>query len=423
MVLLGLSRGRARRAAAVASDDAQGGGREPRPRRRQGGDHGARPTVADRRRGATRRCSTSATPSRRSTGATSPPRTSGTSSRDMSVIAERTDHVAGLARSRGGSGDPSPLTALGVEVAIGASCERAFSERSLRGRRICVIGLGHVGSRVAKRCARAGAELVVADLDERKRTLAEQLGARWTSPEEALVADVDVLVPCALGGQFDDETVPRLRCRVVAGAANNQLARRSGSRTYCRPSGVLWAPDFVVNAGGLINIAEEVGGYDPAHARAAGGIDRRDAARDLRAGRRGPDDAAGGGVKDRRPAPSGVKRPTRRSRDAATPSGRRPSPASLSRWAASVTVAAGRRCSGTSAQAASSISWHRARAVVEGRDQAPLAIEPVRDVLVELALRIVHRAARGPGTGARGRGRGAVRARPGSRRARPDRGR
>jgi leucine dehydrogenase len=190
----------------------------------------------------------------------------GTSSRDMSVIAQRTSHVAGLARSRGGSGDPSPLTALGVEVAIRASCERAFSDRSLRGRRICVIGLGHVGSRVAKRCARAGADLVVADLDERKRTLAQQLGARWTGPSEALLADVDVLVPCALGGQFDDETVPMLQCRIVAGAANNQLAG-DGIADLLQAQGVLWAPDFVVNAGGLINIAEEVDGYDATRAR------------------------------------------------------------------------------------------------------------------------------------------------------------
>jgi leucine dehydrogenase len=190
----------------------------------------------------------------------------GTSSRDMSVIAERTSHVAGLARSRGGSGDPSPLTALGVEAAILASCERAFSDRSLRERTICVIGLGHVGSRVAKRCARAGATLVVADVDQRKRSVADQLGARWTSPEKALEDDVDVLVPCALGGFLDDETVPRLRCRVVAGAANNQLADdRVADLLEAR--GVLWAPDFVANAGGLINIAEEVGGYDPAAAR------------------------------------------------------------------------------------------------------------------------------------------------------------
>jgi leucine dehydrogenase len=190
----------------------------------------------------------------------------GTSSRDMSVIAQRTGHVAGLARSRGGSGDPSPLTALGVEAAIVASCARVFSDRSLRDRSICVIGLGHVGSRVAKRCARAGARLVVADVDERKRATADQLGARWSTPDEALEEQVDVLVPCALGGFLDDESVPRLRCRVVAGAANNQLADdRIADLLHAR--GVLWAPDFVANAGGLINIAEEVGGYDPSAAR------------------------------------------------------------------------------------------------------------------------------------------------------------
>jgi leucine dehydrogenase len=190
----------------------------------------------------------------------------GTSSRDMSVIAQRTTHVGGLARSRGGSGDPSPLTALGVEAAILASCERAFADRSLRDRTICVIGLGHVGSRVARRCARAGAALFVADLDDRKRAVAQQLGARWVAPAQALVSDVDVLVPCALGGVFDDESVPRLRCRVVAGAANNQLADDRVAELLQR-HGILWAPDFVVNAGGVINIAEEIGGYDRASAR------------------------------------------------------------------------------------------------------------------------------------------------------------
>jgi leucine dehydrogenase len=190
----------------------------------------------------------------------------GTSSRDMSVIAERTHHVAGLARRRGGSGDPSPLTALGVQSAIEASCERAFGRRSLRDRTVCVVGLGHVGSRVAKRCARVGARLTVADVDERKRGLAQQLEAQWASPETALNSEVDVLVPCALGGFLDDETVPRLRCRVVAGAANNQLADDRVAELL-EARGVLWAPDFVVNAGGLINISEEIGGYDPAAAR------------------------------------------------------------------------------------------------------------------------------------------------------------
>ncbi len=190
----------------------------------------------------------------------------GTSSRDMSVIAERTRHVAGLARRRGGSGDPSPFTALGVESAIRACCERVFRSDSLRGRSLCVIGLGHVGSRVAKRCARAGAELLLADVDPAKRELAESLGAAWTTPSRGLTAKVDVLVPCALGGFLDDETVPRLRCPIIAGAANNQLAdERIADLLWAR--GILWAPDFVVNAGGIINIAQELAGYHPAAAR------------------------------------------------------------------------------------------------------------------------------------------------------------
>jgi leucine dehydrogenase len=190
----------------------------------------------------------------------------GTSSRDMSVIAERTRYVAGLARSRGGSGDPSPFTALGVEYAIRACCERVFGEDSLRGRSIAVVGLGHVGSRVAKRCARAGAKLVVADVDEGKRKLAEELGADWLAPEAALEAEVEIVAPCALGGVLNDETVPRLRCRIIAGAANNQLAA-DGIADQLSAREILWAPDFVANAGGVINIAEEFGDYDAKAAR------------------------------------------------------------------------------------------------------------------------------------------------------------
>ncbi len=190
----------------------------------------------------------------------------GTSSRDMSVIATRTRHVGGLSRGRGGSGDPSPLTALGVHVAIRACCERMFGTPSLRGRTISVIGVGHVGERVAKRCAREGAQLLVADLDDRKRHLVEQLGARWTTPELALSADVDVVVPCALGGILDDDTVPNLRCRIIAGAANNQLAD-DAIADLLAARGIIWAPDFVVNAGGVINIAAEFAGYQPARAR------------------------------------------------------------------------------------------------------------------------------------------------------------
>jgi leucine dehydrogenase len=191
----------------------------------------------------------------------------GTSSRDMAVIAERTSHVLGLARGRGGSGDPSPVTALGVQYAIRACCERVFGSESLRGRTVCVIGLGHVGSRVAKLCGRAGAKLMLADVDRSKRRLAQQLGARWLAHDRALEAEADVLVPCALGGILDEETVTQLRTPVIAGAANNQLADDDVAELLAA-RGVLWAPDFVVNAGGLINIAEELGGYDAAKARA-----------------------------------------------------------------------------------------------------------------------------------------------------------
>ena len=129
-----------------------------------------------------------------------------------------------------------------------------------------MIGLGHVGSRVAKRCARAGGDLLLADVDEGKRVLAQQLGARWLTAQRALEAEVDVLAPCALGGLFDEETAPRLRCPIIAGAANNQLADdRIADVLAAR--GVLWAPDFVVNAGGLINISEELERYDVSAAR------------------------------------------------------------------------------------------------------------------------------------------------------------
>ncbi|HSC04184.1 MAG TPA: Glu/Leu/Phe/Val dehydrogenase family protein, partial [Solirubrobacteraceae bacterium] len=189
----------------------------------------------------------------------------GTSSHDMRVIAQRTRHVVGLPRRMGGSGDPSPFTALGVESAIRACCERVFGASSLRGRSVAVIGLGHVGSRIAKRCARAGAEVVLSDIDPSKRALAEDLGAAWASPKRALEAEVDVVAPCALGGVLDHDTVPRLRCRIVAGAANNQLAGESVADLLVA-RGILWAPDFVANAGGVINITEELHVYD---ARAA----------------------------------------------------------------------------------------------------------------------------------------------------------
>jgi leucine dehydrogenase len=192
----------------------------------------------------------------------------GTSARDMAAIAERTRHVSGLARGRGGSGNPSPFTARGLVAAMRACCERAFGSRDLHGRTVSIVGAGHVGSELAKRLAKAGARLTIADIDPAKRALADRLGARWTDPTAALLADADVVAPCALGGAIDEVNVGRLGARVVCGAANNQLAH-DGLADDLAARGVLFAPDFIVNAGGLINISVEFDarGYDPAEAR------------------------------------------------------------------------------------------------------------------------------------------------------------
>jgi leucine dehydrogenase len=192
----------------------------------------------------------------------------GTSSKDMETIAERTKHVTGLSRTRGGSGDPSPWTALGVEAAIRASLERKVGSADPKGRTVVVNGLGHVGAALAKLLAKAGAKLVLADIDRSKKQLAEQLGARWVTPARALTLSADVFAPCALGGVLDHESVPALQVPIVAGAANNQLADDVIADLLAE-RGILWAPDFVVNAGGIINISVELarGGYDPDRAR------------------------------------------------------------------------------------------------------------------------------------------------------------
>ncbi|MDP9385316.1 MAG: hypothetical protein M3P50_08810 [Actinomycetota bacterium] len=178
----------------------------------------------------------------------------GTSDADMAVIATGTRHVTGLAE---GSGDPSPWTALGVDASLRVACERVWGTESPAGRTVAVIGLGRVGGHLARLLAEAGADLLVADIDPGKRALAEELGARWTDPETAMRAEVDVLAPCALGGVLDDRTVPELGCRVIAGAANNQLSSE-GIADLLAARGILWAPDFVANAGGIVNIAVEL---------------------------------------------------------------------------------------------------------------------------------------------------------------------
>ena len=185
----------------------------------------------------------------------------GTGPEDMVVISELTSHVTGMPPDRGGTGDPSRFTALGVDAAIRSCVGHRRGEPDLTGLGIVVVGLGHVGSNLARRLAEAGARLTVADVDAAKRALADELDARWVEPDEALRAQCDVLAPCALGGVIDRSTIDTLRAEIVCGAANNQLADE-GLATELAQRGILCAPDFIANAGGLMNVYRELHRHD-----------------------------------------------------------------------------------------------------------------------------------------------------------------
>lgn len=175
----------------------------------------------------------------------------GTTPADMAVIGERTGHVFCRPVQHGGSGDSSPHTATGVAATLRAVCGRMYGSPDLRGRRVTIVGLGSVGGHLARQLTSAGADLLVSDIDPEKRALAEEIGAGWAEPHTAVTADTDVLVPAAVGGILTSEIVPRLRCTVIAGPANNQLAEPAVAGLLHR-RGIVWVPDFVAGAGGVI---------------------------------------------------------------------------------------------------------------------------------------------------------------------------
>ncbi len=185
---------------------------------------------------------------------------------DLVAIGERTRRVTGLPADQGGSGDPSPFTALGVQAAMRACARERFGSPNLSGRRIVIAGLGQVGSQLARLLAEAGAELAVSDIDHAKRRLATELDAEWLEPSEEMLAECDILAPCALGGAIDAANLPGLSCEIVCGCANNQLADEDLAEALAE-RGILYAPDFIVNAGGLIHIYREIRGYSEQEAR------------------------------------------------------------------------------------------------------------------------------------------------------------
>ena len=186
----------------------------------------------------------------------------GTSTEDANFIRVETSHVVGVDVTRGGSGDPSPFTALGVLQGMRACVEEVFGTTSLESRTVAVQGLGHVGYNLCRLLAKEGARLIVTDLDGRavERAVGE-FGAKAVEPNEILTIPCEIFAPCALGAVINDATVPDLRCQIVAGSANNVLAESRHGGALAERS-ILYAPDYVINAGGLINVADELEGYN-----------------------------------------------------------------------------------------------------------------------------------------------------------------
>ena len=185
----------------------------------------------------------------------------GTEVQDMSYIRQETSHVVGLSEAQGGSGDPSPVTALGVLSGIKACLDIVCGSPELSGRRVAIQGVGKVGFALAELLHREGAQLFVCDINPaHTQTAVKAFGAQAVRADATYFfeLDVDVLAPCALGGVLNDVTIPRIRAAIVAGAANNQLQDEARHSQALAKRGILYAPDYVINAGGLINVYGEI---------------------------------------------------------------------------------------------------------------------------------------------------------------------
>ena len=182
----------------------------------------------------------------------------GTSTRDLEYIALETEYVTGLPTSLGGSGETSILTGLGIYMGMKACAKAAWGSDSLSGRTVALQGFGKVAFRTAEHLLQEGVNLVATDINEGALEKAQVMGATIVGPEEIYDVPCDIFSPCALGGVLNSQTIPRLNCRIIAGGANNQLlTEEDGEALHNR--GILYAPDFIISAGGIINVACEIG--------------------------------------------------------------------------------------------------------------------------------------------------------------------
>jgi leucine dehydrogenase len=187
---------------------------------------------------------------------------------DMESCASETNYVTGISSRPGGSGDPSPVTAWGVYHGIRAAVKHRLGKESLKGLKIGVQGTGAVGRYLCGYLADEGVELIISDIDPTKaQAIADKYKAKVVQGNEIFKADVDVFAPCALGAIINDETLPMLKCAVIAGGANNQLLDENKHGKILRDKKILYAPDYVINAGGLINVCSELSGYHAERAK------------------------------------------------------------------------------------------------------------------------------------------------------------
>ncbi len=189
----------------------------------------------------------------------------GMETRDMDVIREVTPHVTGVSEAIGGSGNPSPVTAYGVYMGMKAAAKYRFGTDNLEGKKILVQGVGHVGETLVKHITDEGAKVILNDINEaRLEELSKKYGANVVLGNDIYGLDVDIYAPCALGATINDESISQLKAKVIAGAANNQLADELKHGRLLREKGIAYAPDFLINAGGIINVYAEIVGYDKA---------------------------------------------------------------------------------------------------------------------------------------------------------------
>ena len=186
-----------------------------------------------------------------------------TTTRDMEYVNMETDHVVGLPESMGGGGDPSPVTAYGVYMGMKAAVKHAFGNESLNGKKVAIQGIGKVGGHLLEHLHKEGAKLFITDINEEMLAkYSKEFGATVVKGDEIYNIDADVFAPCALGAILNTENIGKLKAKVIAGAANNQLADENVHGPMLIEKGIAYAPDFLINAGGLINVYQEHIGYN-----------------------------------------------------------------------------------------------------------------------------------------------------------------